>query len=154
MFNFHITLAMAVRMLQSIVADFGTEYTYTDTCVYVTDEPNGTLTAKCIVGQAFSRWGILRTLVAGRDVNPSLGNSLAYAEGVCNLANFDNKVRGFLAENFGITMDDEAHVFLLTAQQEQDAREPWSVAVDKAANAVLSNRGESVGSPTERLLAS
>lgn len=150
-FNLHITLAMAVSVLRSVVSDFGPDYTYTDTCVYVTDNADGSLVAKCIVGQAFARWGILRVLIARRSDTSSVGNGLDYADGFCNLAGFDATARAHLS-GYGITLDDEAFQFLREAQGNQDGRMPWGEAITAAAEKVLTDRGQTVGNPLDRLL--
>ena len=153
-FQFHITLAMAVSVLRSIVAEYGENYTYQGACVYVEGDGDGTLRAKCIVGQAFSRWGILRTLTGIRgDLGATImtGNAVDNQPGVCNLAGFDSSVRRHLA-TIGITMDDEAWRFLREAQGNQDSRKPWGVSITEAAEAVLIERGETVGDPLDRLL--
>jgi hypothetical protein len=154
MFNFHITLAMAVSVLRKVVTAAGEGFAYSGLCVYVEGETDGTLTSRCILGKAFDQWGILRTLVAERSsVNHNIasGNSVSYGQSLCNLGGFSQELREYIAAEFGVTMDNEAFTFLRHAQTSQDSNVPWTQALDAAANAVLSLRGESVGSPLDRL---
>lgn len=153
-FQFHITLAMAVSVLRSVVAEFGESFVYEGSCVYVDGKSDGSLTPRCIVAQAFSRWGILRALISPRNVlhekGLSVGNVLDYDNEVCNLAGLDSSIRRYLA-SIGITLDDDAFDFLHEAQAEQDARKPWGQALNTAAEQLLMARGQTVGDPLDRL---
>lgn len=152
MFNFHVTTALALATLRSIVDEFGADHMGTlayGGCAYVDEHsPADHLKSSCIVGKAFDRWGILRVLLnsggaCGVNVK-SINQAQAGAFGV--------HLRTELADKFGITFDDEAYWLLKNAQVSQDSSNPWGHAVEHAAQSVLNDRlGGENGTAVERL---
>lgn len=141
MFNLHITLAMALTGIKSIVERFGEDHTGSlpeGGCAYVEKQTGILLVASCIVGQFFSDLGILRVLVGEGKMGAPVG-------GACSLRNdgmFSSELRDTLAENWGITFSEEAFQFLRTCQLEQDGSAQWGQAAETAAKNILNRRGE------------
>lgn len=117
-----ITVSDALTILSNIVREFGSDYKNVGTCLYVTDGASSDgyrvdpfdLRPKCIVGQVFSRLGILRvTLVDGSE------------------ASNEGAVTPFhpiwdRAETCGVTFTPEARLLLQFAQEAQDGRSEFS----------------------------
>lgn len=145
-FSMHITFAMALRTLVSIVSRYGEDHLGSLDpenpnmgCAYVAEVDGFRLVPSCILGVAFSDWGVLRLLMTR---NGGFGHSVIDGEG-CSLANkgaLTSQVRRELGE-LGITFDDEAFTLLNAAQVAQDANEPWGQAVETAAVKVEQGRG-------------
>lgn len=141
MFNLHITLAMALTGIKSIVERFGHDHIGSlpeGGCAYVEKVDGIRLVASCIVGQFFADLGILRVLVGD-------GYSGSTIPGLCGIRNeiaMTDDLRERLAVKWGITFADEAWTFLSTAQVEQDGAAQWGQAAEEAAKKILSLRGE------------
>jgi len=133
-FNFHITFVMALFGLNDIVTRFPEDHygTLDGGCAYVEKAEGQRLVPSCIVGQFFSDLGLLRLLI-----NPGAAGVVFTAQvggETCSMRNegaLGPELRTRL-EGYGVTMDDNAHRLLWYTQIEQDAGEPWPVALEMA----------------------
>jgi hypothetical protein len=143
-FNLHITLAMALAGLRSVVDRIGEHHVGTmgdgRGCAYVENVDGVRLVPSCIVGQLFADLGVLRALVISSDA--SFSGCQIPGSDLRNEGGMSPELRKRLAEESGITMSDEAFTFLQTAQFEQDNEYAWGVAVERAAQRILRDRGE------------
>jgi hypothetical protein len=144
MFNLHINLAMALAGLRSVVDRFGESHVGTmgdgRGCAYVENVDGLRLVPSCIVGQFFADLGILRVLTVADDA-AFVGCKIPGSD-LRNQGGMSKELRTTLADKFGVTMTDEAFTFLTTAQFEQDGEYAWGEAVERAAAAILRERGE------------
>jgi hypothetical protein len=154
MFNFHITLALALTTLRDLVREFGEDHLGTldqGGCAYVDEYAQAhDLKSSCIVGKCFDRWGILRVLLA----TPNACGVTVKSLGVAQAGAFGGDLRRHLDEVWGITFDDEAFTLLNRAQVNQDGSAPWGQAVESAARYIEQERGYTPPAATavERLL--
>lgn len=137
-FNLNITLLMVFDLVKGIIADFGEDHVGhggVNGCYYAS-EVNGVLTPSCIVGQVFHRLGLLRVLIGETGETGACGMATDISEVYTNFGAWHAGVAARLA-SFGITVDEDASVFLGHFQARQDVSTPWGLAFEQAAQKVL-----------------
>jgi hypothetical protein len=126
----HLTLAMVIPMLRSIVERFGPDHVGLlnpgegNGCAYVSGAENYRLIPSCIIGQLFADLGLLRLLL---DAQGSIPDDQVMA---CNLGPLGTDVWEALSEF--VTADEDAKNLIGRVQGKQDAGDGWGDALDAA----------------------